>query len=106
MLEWTAKFRDETSCQSDRVVFDVLCGDFNFDNLSPGKMEVFYALTIRRTVEKWWKGHIVLPLSIHPSPSLYPSLPRLVFINLHLGFSGGASMSFGYISSFLYPATQ
>ena len=37
LLEWTDSFRQETLGQSERVVFDVLCGDFNIDNLSPGK---------------------------------------------------------------------
>ena len=32
--------------------------------------------------EEWWKGHIVLPMSIHLSPSLSSAS------NLHLSFSG------------------
>ena len=59
--------------------------------------------------EEWWKGHIVLPLSIRPS--VRPSRSVSGVSNLHLRFSGGgirvvwtpgASMSFGHISSYLY----
>lgn len=33
---WTKEFRAMTSGQGDIVTFDILCGDFNFDNISPG----------------------------------------------------------------------
>lgn len=35
ILNWTKLFRQETMKSSDIILFDVLCGDFNFDNLSP-----------------------------------------------------------------------
>ena len=35
ILSWTKKFREESVKSEDIVVFDVLCGDFNFDNISP-----------------------------------------------------------------------
>lgn len=33
---WTKEFRAMTCGQGDLVTFDILCGDFNFDNISPG----------------------------------------------------------------------
>lgn len=33
---WTKEFRAMTSGQGDIVTFDILCGDFNLDNISPG----------------------------------------------------------------------
>ena len=45
--------------------------------------------------EEWWKGHIVLPLSVRPSPS------TAGVSNSRLSFSGEASVSFGHISSCL-----
>ncbi|XP_076470303.1 sphingomyelin phosphodiesterase 5-like [Babylonia areolata] len=36
IVEWTAEFRKKTADSRDVVLFDVLCGDFNFDNMSPG----------------------------------------------------------------------
>lgn len=35
--KWTVEFRDDTYSTGDSVVFDVLCGDFNIDNMSPGE---------------------------------------------------------------------
>lgn len=50
LLEWTTKFRQDTSEHSETVMFDVICGDFNIDNLSPGeiplgKHEIFSVYT-------------------------------------------------------------
>ena len=53
--------------------------------------------------EEWWKGHIVLPLSVRPRPRWRQQL-LLSFSgvsSLRLSFSSGASVSFGHISSFL-----
>ncbi|XP_062592445.1 sphingomyelin phosphodiesterase 5-like [Saccostrea cucullata] len=36
VLLWTEEFRTLTGDQRDSVTFDILCGDFNFDNISPG----------------------------------------------------------------------
>lgn len=36
IMEWTSLFRRKTADSRDVVLFDVLCGDFNFDNMSPG----------------------------------------------------------------------
>ena len=44
-------------------------------------------------LEEWWKWHIVLPLSVRP-----PLSTSDVSI-LRVSFSGGASVSFGHISS-------
>ncbi|KAL8615326.1 hypothetical protein ACOMHN_038065 [Nucella lapillus] len=35
IVEWTAEFRKKTADSRDVILFDVVCGDFNFDNLSP-----------------------------------------------------------------------
>lgn len=36
MSKWTSEFQSAARQQDEVVVFDVLCGDFNFDNCSPG----------------------------------------------------------------------
>ncbi|KAK7114861.1 hypothetical protein V1264_000848 [Littorina saxatilis] len=36
ILEWSAEFRKQTADSRDVVLFDIICGDLNFDNLSPG----------------------------------------------------------------------
>jgi len=36
ILKWTKEFREETNKSTDNIMFDMLCGDFNFDNISPG----------------------------------------------------------------------
>ena len=35
ILKWTTEFREETNKSTDKIMFDMLCGDFNFDNISP-----------------------------------------------------------------------
>nr|XP_014352074.1 PREDICTED: sphingomyelin phosphodiesterase 3 [Latimeria chalumnae] len=37
MMDWINKFQKATRLKDEIVVFDVLCGDFNFDNCSPGE---------------------------------------------------------------------
>ncbi|KAJ8302707.1 hypothetical protein KUTeg_019103, partial [Tegillarca granosa] len=37
VLAWTEEFRSETLKTTDKVLFDVVTGDFNFDNMSPGE---------------------------------------------------------------------
>ncbi|XP_019646997.1 PREDICTED: sphingomyelin phosphodiesterase 5-like [Branchiostoma belcheri] len=37
LLTWTEDFRRRTLGSDDIQVFDILCGDFNFDNMSPGE---------------------------------------------------------------------
>ncbi|KAL5016615.1 hypothetical protein ScPMuIL_006204 [Solemya velum] len=37
MLQWTREFREQTLDLGDVILFDVVCGDFNFDNMSPGE---------------------------------------------------------------------
>lgn len=34
--QWICEFQTTTRQPDEAVVFDVLCGDFNFDNCSPG----------------------------------------------------------------------
>lgn len=36
ILRWTEEFRQQTHDVRDVVLFDILCGDFNIDNISPG----------------------------------------------------------------------
>ena len=36
VLEWSADFRKGTEDSRDIVLFDIFCGDLNFDNMSPG----------------------------------------------------------------------
>lgn len=35
IVKWTKEFREETNKSTDNIMFDMLCGDFNFDNISP-----------------------------------------------------------------------
>ena len=42
IVDWTAEFRRQTADNRDVVLFDIVCGDFNFDNISPG--ELFFIL--------------------------------------------------------------
>lgn len=35
MMDWIKEFQQSTLKSGEKVVFDVLCGDFNFDNCSP-----------------------------------------------------------------------
>ncbi|GAB1601922.1 sphingomyelin phosphodiesterase 3-like [Argonauta hians] len=37
IVEWSTTFQKETLKEGEDVKFDFLCGDFNFDNLSPGE---------------------------------------------------------------------
>jgi hypothetical protein len=37
VVRWTAQFRQETHSEQETVECDMVCGDFNFDNLSPGR---------------------------------------------------------------------
>ena len=37
VLEWCTEFRKQTADSKDVVLFDILCGDFNTDNISPGQ---------------------------------------------------------------------
>ncbi|KAI8501898.1 hypothetical protein Bbelb_203100 [Branchiostoma belcheri] len=37
LLTWTEDFRRRTLGSDDIQAFDILCGDFNFDNMSPGE---------------------------------------------------------------------
>lgn len=34
--KWIREFQTMTKQDNEMVMFDVLCGDFNFDNCSPG----------------------------------------------------------------------
>lgn len=40
ILEWTGEFRRDTADPDDKVVLDILCGDFNIDNMSPGELHL------------------------------------------------------------------
>lgn len=40
VTKWTGDFQAANKQPDEDVVFDVLCGDFNFDNCSPG-MPIF-----------------------------------------------------------------
>ncbi|XP_069482771.1 sphingomyelin phosphodiesterase 5-like [Ambystoma mexicanum] len=35
LMTWISEFQEKNTASSDLVAFDVLCGDFNFDNCSP-----------------------------------------------------------------------
>ena len=37
ILEWSEEFKKETADGRDIVLFDIFCGDLNFDNISPGQ---------------------------------------------------------------------
>ncbi len=36
ILLWTTEFRERHDAPGEHVTFDILCGDFNIDNMSPG----------------------------------------------------------------------
>lgn len=36
LTKWIREFQAVTKQDNEMVMFDVLCGDFNFDNCSPG----------------------------------------------------------------------
>lgn len=36
VIKWIGEFQASTRQPDEEVAFDVLCGDFNFDNCSPG----------------------------------------------------------------------
>jgi sphingomyelin phosphodiesterase 3 len=36
-LDFINKFQETSRCIGDNVMFDVVCGDFNADNMSPGE---------------------------------------------------------------------
>lgn len=44
VAKWIGDFQDANRQPDEDVVFDVLCGDFNFDNCSPGvSLTIFYS---------------------------------------------------------------
>ena len=48
LTKWIGDFQAANREPDEDVVFDVLCGDFNFDNCSPGVSltTIFYSLVI------------------------------------------------------------
>ncbi|KAK6186481.1 hypothetical protein SNE40_008511 [Patella caerulea] len=40
IVKWTKEFRETTKRENDVIAFDILSGDFNFDNISPGDKNV------------------------------------------------------------------
>nr|KAG5707903.1 hypothetical protein BaRGS_031634 [Batillaria attramentaria] len=44
ILIWCQEFRQRTADSRDIVLFDILCGDLNFDNMSPGFAEIAMAM--------------------------------------------------------------
>lgn len=38
VTKWISDFQANNKEPDEDVVFDVLCGDFNFDNCSPGEL--------------------------------------------------------------------
>ena len=46
----------------------------------PDKRGIHTVLFVPLPFEKWWKGHIVLPVSVHPFPSAFG------ISNLHFKF--------------------
>lgn len=38
VTKWISDFQSNNKEPDEDVVFDVLCGDFNFDNCSPGEL--------------------------------------------------------------------
>lgn len=56
LQDWLADFRKSTSSSSaanpeELVAFDIICGDFNFDNCSSGEAGSF---PLRSTTEEAW----------------------------------------------------
>lgn len=41
VTKWIRDFQQENKQPDEEVVFDVLCGDFNFDNCSPGEKSLY-----------------------------------------------------------------
>ena len=64
LQDWLADFRKSTSSSStanpeELVVFDVVCGDFNFDNCSSGEVVVLPSWVDywgRHGLQSHWKG--------------------------------------------------
>lgn len=46
VTKWTGDFQAANKQPDEDVVFDVLCGDFNFDNCSPGMPIFIYSCSI------------------------------------------------------------
>lgn len=45
VTKWIGEFQHANTQLDEDVVFDVLCGDFNFDNCSPGApLTIFFSL--------------------------------------------------------------
>lgn len=43
---WTKSFKQRNhDAQREQVLFDVICGDFNFDNMSPGRSRFYRVVT-------------------------------------------------------------
>lgn len=46
VTKWIGDFQAANKEPDEDVVFDVLCGDFNFDNCSPGvSLTIFYSMS-------------------------------------------------------------
>ena len=39
MCQWADAFHERSASEDEVVVFDIIAGDFNFDNMSPGMVE-------------------------------------------------------------------
>ena len=50
---WLDQFRKRTLKPTEQVDFDVVGGDFNFDNISPGRFFSFYFCVLKR--QTWWE---------------------------------------------------
>ncbi|KAL3859764.1 hypothetical protein ACJMK2_009960 [Sinanodonta woodiana] len=81
ILEWTISFRRKTT-GSDKVLCDIICGDFNFDNISPGDKKccqhdlfTVYADVCRETLGKdrvWAVGTEMRPLYVKKEEVMTP----------------------------------
>ena len=61
------QFRQKTLKPSEKVAFAVVCGDFNFDNISPGKdnYESRLIYRIEPNFEFWIKWAFNLSVCVH-----------------------------------------
>lgn len=48
VTKWIGDFQAANKLPDEDVAFDVLCGDFNFDNCSPGVSDNFLFLFFHR----------------------------------------------------------
>ncbi|TSK20081.1 Sphingomyelin phosphodiesterase 5 [Bagarius yarrelli] len=83
ITEWIDEFQSSNKKEDEMIVFDVLCGDFNFDNCSPGTLleqpmlyqeDVNTPDTLQRTLEneELRKLYLAPPVPRGDTPLVYP----------------------------------